>query len=71
MDTFVFVTFYITTYKIASPHSPFDSNTSAVTLMVKGKSLGMTGLRAFSARAPAKNTNNAQKILDGNEGLLD
>lgn len=35
-----------------SPFSPFDSNTSEVTLTVKGKSLGMIGLRAFSARAP-------------------
>lgn len=63
MDTFVFVTFYITTYKIASPHSPFDSNTSAVTLMVKGKSLGMTGLRAFSARAPAKTRTMHKRFL--------
>lgn len=35
-------------------HLPFDSSTSAVTLIVKGKSLGMTGLKAFSARAPLK-----------------
>lgn len=34
--------------------SPLDSSTSAVTLMVKGKSLGMTGLRAFSASAPSR-----------------
>lgn len=33
-------------------NSPFDSSTSAVTRIVKGKSLGMIGLRAFSARAP-------------------
>lgn len=31
---------------------PFDSRTSDVTLMVKGKSLGITGYKAFSARAP-------------------
>lgn len=36
--------------------APFDSSTSAVTLMVKGKSLGTTGLRDFSARAPERNT---------------
>lgn len=37
---------------MVSPSSPFDSSTSEVTLIVKGKSLGMTGLRAFSASAP-------------------
>lgn len=37
----------------AGSGSPLDSSTSAVTLMVKGKSLGMTGLRAFSASAPS------------------
>lgn len=31
---------------------PFDSRTSDVTLIVKGKSLGITGYKAFSARAP-------------------
>lgn len=31
---------------------PLDSSTSDVTRMVKGKSAGMTGLKAFSASAP-------------------
>lgn len=31
---------------------PLDSSTSDVTRMVKGKSVGMTGLKAFSASAP-------------------
>ena len=33
---------------------PLDSKTSAVSLTVKGKSAGRTGLSAFSARAPEK-----------------
>lgn len=31
---------------------PLDSNTSEVSLMVKGKSLGTDGIKPFSARAP-------------------
>lgn len=31
---------------------PFDSKTSAERRIVKGQSTGMTGFRAFSARAP-------------------
>ena len=34
------------------PYIPFDSRTSEVSLMVKGKSLGMTARRPFSASAP-------------------
>lgn len=33
---------------------PFDSSTSAVTLIVKGNSWGITGFKAFSASAPIK-----------------
>lgn len=33
-------------------NSPLDSKTSEVTLIVKGKSFGMTGLKDFSASAP-------------------
>ena len=35
-------------------NSPFDSNTSAVTRIVKGKSFGIMDLSDFSARAPEK-----------------
>lgn len=44
-----------------SAHSPLDSSTSAVTLIVKGNSLGMTDLKAFSARAPAIQTHRHQQ----------
>lgn len=33
-------------------YSPFDSNTSDVSLIVNGKSDGITGLKPFSASAP-------------------
>ena len=40
----------------SASHSPLDSRTSEVSLMVKGKSLGMTARRPFSASAPWPNS---------------